>query len=94
MADQTHRYGLDPERYAEVDDELRRAKAYFERLRDELRDKAASTNKTGHTILVTEGVIGQIQSLRFELKREQEHQEIGEAIRRKLYGRDSGAAGS
>ena len=51
------------------DDELIRAAAYFERLRDELRDKGA--DKRVETILVAEEITRNLQFLRTLLAMEQ-----------------------
>jgi hypothetical protein len=42
-------YGLDPDHFAVVDDELRRAEAYFTRLRDGIRAVAAPGTQQGWT---------------------------------------------
>jgi hypothetical protein len=90
----TPHYGLTPERYAEIDDELRRAAAYFaprgHPLRDEIRDKEPDTNKDGITVTLTNATVEKIAPrglpLRAELKRSQEGREIGRKIQKRLYG--------
>lgn len=81
------RYGLDAERFAQVDAELVRAEAYFTRLRDEMRDKAADTAKNEYNVRTAEMVIEAIKRLRFELAQEQERKDQGREIQQRLYGR-------
>ena len=50
---------------------LRRAEAYFSRLHDDLRDKAADTTKDGYSVCSAEMVLEAIQRLRFEPDGEQ-----------------------
>jgi hypothetical protein len=61
-----------------VDDELRRAEAYFTRLLEEIREAAAITAKTGYTVRTAEMAVEAVQRLRHELAQEQETQQPAE----------------
>jgi hypothetical protein len=70
-------------RFAQVDTELRRAEAYFTRLRDELGDSHGAT--------VADAILRELRHLRFGPRgrpgREQERQAQGREIQRHLYGK-------
>jgi hypothetical protein len=70
----TRHYGLSPKRYVAIDDELRRAAKYFEKLAAEIDATAASTDKQSHAWLLADGTRRQIEALRYELAQRQRRQ--------------------
>jgi hypothetical protein len=78
---------LSAQRHEEAEASLQRIHDYLIALAVEISEAAPHTNKQGHTYPTAMYAANQIVLLRHVLQQEQEHQRIGEEIRRRLQNR-------